>query len=407
MSGELVRFLHASDFHLEQPLYGMTAVPEHLRGMMIDAPYQAATRVFDSAILEHVDFVVLSGDIVHFGEAGPRAIAFLLEQFEKLREKDITVYWAGGKCDEPETWPSAVPIPDNVHFFASGRVEEVIYYRSENSHAAILGSSWSDRQRVHATDLRGDAVERFKIGVLYGHYDAGSLMKQAVQYWALGGDHQRKTLFAAPNTAHFAGTPQGRCPDEPGPHGCTLVSIDTDGKVRTQLLPTDVVRWHQERLSVSDAATRGDLVRMLRERMQILMTENGERSLLVSWVLEGAAKLASSLRHGGMAEDLVSDLRNEYGSKRYPAWTLSMELEPPVSLPGDWYEEDSILGDFLRAIRERENNDSEPLQISTFLAEHQATGALGSALAITDTATRTRVLREAALLGVDLLRGGE
>src|SRR5882757_2535312 len=123
MSGELVRFIHASDFHLEQPLYGMSAVPDHLRDLMIDAPYLAATRVFDSAILEHVDFLVLSGDLADLGAAGPRAIAFLLEQFERLREKDIAIYWAGGKCDEPEMWPSSIPLPENVHLFASGRIE--------------------------------------------------------------------------------------------------------------------------------------------------------------------------------------------------------------------------------------------------------------------------------------------
>jgi DNA repair exonuclease SbcCD nuclease subunit len=165
MSGELIRFLHASDFHLEQPLYGMSAVPDHLRSLMVDAPYQAATRVFDSAILEHVDFVLLSGDIADLGAAGPRAIAFLLEQFERLREKDIAVYWAGGKIDEPESWPNAVPLPDNVHYFAAGRTEELLYYRSEQSHAAILGTSWTERHRSHATDLRGEATERFKIGV--------------------------------------------------------------------------------------------------------------------------------------------------------------------------------------------------------------------------------------------------
>lgn len=407
MSGEVIRFLHASDFHLEQPLYGLASVPDHLRELLIDAPYQAATRVFDTAILEHVDFVLLAGDLADLGAAGPRAIAFLLEQFERLNEKGIAVYWAGGKVDGPETWPSAVPLPDNVHLFASSRVEELIFYRNEQSHAAILGASWTERNRVHATDLRGDTTERFKIGVLYGQYDAGAMMKQPMQYWALGGDHQRKTLFAAPNTAHFAGTPQGRCPDEPGPHGCTLVSIDADGKVRTQLLPTDVVRWHHERLTVSDAATRGDLQRLLKERLQMLATENGERCLLVSWLIEGATKLATALRHGGLAEELVSELRNDFGSKRYPAWTVSLELEPPVSLPGEWYEEDSILGDYLRAIRDREANETEPLQISTFLPEHHALGALGSALAVTDSATRTRVLREAALLGVDLLRGGE
>ncbi len=51
MSGELVRFIHASDFHLEQPLYGLMTLPDSQRDAILEAPYTAAARVFDSAIL--------------------------------------------------------------------------------------------------------------------------------------------------------------------------------------------------------------------------------------------------------------------------------------------------------------------------------------------------------------------
>ena len=54
------RFIHASDFHLERPPRGLTEVPDHLRAPFVDAPYRAAERVFDAAIKERVDFVVLA-----------------------------------------------------------------------------------------------------------------------------------------------------------------------------------------------------------------------------------------------------------------------------------------------------------------------------------------------------------
>lgn len=405
MSNELFRFIHAGDFHLEQPLYGIASVPDSLRELLIDAPYLAAARVFDSVILENADFLLLSGDIADFSTAGPRAFAFLLEQFERLRAKGIRVFWAGGKADTPESWPSAVPLPDNVHFFSAGHVEELTHYRSEQAHAAIFGASWLDRNRAFATEFRGDTHERFKIAVMYGHYDPNVLLKQQIHYWALGGDHQRKTLFATPHTAHYCGTPQGRSPDEPGAHGCTLVSFDSDGKIRTQLLPTDVIRWHHERVSVGDAENRSDLERILKDRLQLLATENGERGLLISWSLEGVNRLGTALRHGGLAEELIEELRKEFGGRRHPAWTLGIEVEPPTSLPGEWYEEDSMLGDYLRAIRDRESNENEPLHLASFLTDYQAGGPLGAALAVTDSVTRSRVLRDAAMLGVDLLKG--
>ena len=405
MSGELIRFIHASDFHLEQPLYSLAAAPDHLRELLLEAPYQAATRVFDNALLEHVDFVVLSGDILDPLHAGPRALAFLLEQFDRLKERGISVYWAGGKLDPPEDWPATVPLPANVHLFGAGKLEERTHVRDEQSQATLMGISWSDRLRVHPSEFRGDPSDKFKIGVVYGHFDPGVLVRQNVQYWALGGEHQRKTLYSAPYAAHYPGSPQGRCAAEPGPHGCTLVSVDPDGKVRMQSLATDSVRWHDERLSVSEATTKADLQRVLRDRMQSLASEVGERAMFVRWRLEGAGRVGAALRRGGLADTLLDELRNEYGRRKQPVWTVGIDIEPPSSLPVEWYEEDSILGDFLRASRDHEQGKAEPLRLTSYLSDEQAAGEWGRALEIADPAARARLLREAAVLGVDLLRG--
>ena len=99
------RFIHASDFHLDRPLRGLSEVPDHLRGALVDAPYRAAERVFDAAIRERVDFVALAGDIVDPLLAGPRGLVFLSEQFEKLGAAGIKVYWATGRTDHFERWP--------------------------------------------------------------------------------------------------------------------------------------------------------------------------------------------------------------------------------------------------------------------------------------------------------------
>ena len=97
MTGQAFRFIHASDFHLEQPLQGLIEVPDHLREQLIDAPYTAALRVFDAAIRDRVDFVLLSGDLVDPDLSGPRGVGFLLEQLERLdREGPRSVAPRGG-----------------------------------------------------------------------------------------------------------------------------------------------------------------------------------------------------------------------------------------------------------------------------------------------------------------------
>ena len=405
MSGELTRFIHASDFHLEQPLYGLASIPDHLRDLALDAPYLAATRVFDSAILEHVDFVVLSGDLLDPLHAGPRGLAFLLEQFQRLRERGIQVFWAGGRIDSPEAWPATVPLPANVHLFGSGRLEDRVVERDGESCAAVVGISWSDRLRVHPSEFRGDASERFKIAVVHGEFDPAALVRQNIQYWALGGEHQRRTLYSTPYAAHYPGSPQGRCGEETGPHGCTLVSVDPDGKTRMQAIPTDVLRWHEERIVVSESMTKNDLERVLRDRMQALAAEVGDRALLIRLRLEASGRLAGGLRHSGMADEFAAELRTEYGHRRHPAWIVAIDVEPPSTLPVEWYEEDSILGDFLRSVRAHEQGKAEPLRLSSYLSDEQAAGPFGRALEIADPAARARLMRHAAVLGIDMLRG--
>ena len=139
MAGEFCRFLQASDLHLEQPLYGLTEVPDHLRELLLDAPLQAAARVFETAILENVNFVILAGDVVNPQTAGPRAMAFLLDQLEQLRDHKIAVYWCGGKDNPPEAWPEAVALPDNVQVFPKGKIKQLAHRRGDQPLASVIG----------------------------------------------------------------------------------------------------------------------------------------------------------------------------------------------------------------------------------------------------------------------------
>ena len=58
------RFLHASDFRLDAVPRGLTEVPDHLRDTLLNAPYSAARKVFDTALSERVSFVILAGNIL-------------------------------------------------------------------------------------------------------------------------------------------------------------------------------------------------------------------------------------------------------------------------------------------------------------------------------------------------------
>ena len=97
------RFLHTSDFRLDAVPRGLAEVPDHLRDCLLNAPFTAARRTFDAAISERVAFVLLCGNILQAEHAGPRGIAFLAEQFERLAAAGIHAYWAASDTDRLES----------------------------------------------------------------------------------------------------------------------------------------------------------------------------------------------------------------------------------------------------------------------------------------------------------------
>ena len=73
-SAATVRLLHASDLHLERVPTGLPTIPDHLLSRLVDSAYAAARRVFETAIAENVDALILAGDVVDVSLAGPRAV---------------------------------------------------------------------------------------------------------------------------------------------------------------------------------------------------------------------------------------------------------------------------------------------------------------------------------------------
>ena len=205
----------------------------------------------------------------------------------------------------------------------------------------LAGTSREKQRPIRANDFTPDAGGLYTVAVAHGPADAAALQARGIHYWALGGRHERGTLCSAgilpasnerdlratsrqdacstiPHLAHYPGTPQGRCPDETGVHGCTLVQVDEQRQARTSLIPTDAVRWLSERVVVRRNDNAEDLETRLRERMHALLENSPRLDLLISWTIAGRGPLTAQLRRGGLAADLLGWLRNEYGFARRP-----------------------------------------------------------------------------------------
>ncbi len=403
MSDRSFRFLHAAGFRLHESLRGVTDVSGSVLELLADAPYSSAAAVFAAAIREDVDFVVLSGDLFDPTRSGPRAIAFLQDQFSQLADREIAVYWSASEMDLAGGLVASVEWPENVKLFASDTAERTVHFRSDQPLAELVGRSWQSSRRLRAAEFQSEPSDCFRLAVLPGRVEIQS-EREAADYWALGGT-AAATPFETPTLAHCPGSTLGRSPLESGSHGCALGLVDPDHSIRIRMVPTDAVRWCHERIPVSLGISHQEARQILKSRIKHLSSEIG-KPMLVVWTITGDSRFDSLFVQADDREQMLSWLRSEYSEAAPPLWSVALELEPADMLPPEWSEEDSILGDYLRVVQSYEADPQKVLSLDQTLTKEMPS-ELAQALSVGDGPSRQSLLRAAALMGADLLRGDD
>jgi len=406
MSQPTLRFIHASDLHLELPLGGIAEVPENLREVFLEAPFLAAEQVFETTLSEGADALLLAGDVVDFDRVGPRAVVFLNEQFQRLADHGVEVYWACGEIDPTDSWPASIELPENVHVFSVGQVESLQHRREGEIVALIQGISRSQGEPLSDDGFHRDVNGLFTVGVSYGTAASPGTEGDRVHYMALGGQHHRQTVDQSPGIAHYSGSPQGRSPQESGPRGCTLVSVDDAGHVKTRFVATDQIRWLSETLEITAGTDHEALERQLVDRTEKLRAKHPDRDLLVSWQITGHGILLYHIRPGGVSDAITDNLQERFGKQSPAVWTVAIECDEPLEVPADWYDQETIRGDLLRQFQQLENNPETPLQLSDFLPEDFRDDPLAE-MATVDEEDRGVLLLAASKLGIDLMDGDD
>lgn len=395
------RFLQAGEFHLEAPMAGLAEIPEHLVDLLVDAPYAAAAKAFETALAEEVEFVLLTGDLLDLRRCGPRGPVFLRDQFARLAAAEIPVFWALSSIESLHWWPEAVPLPGNVHRFAAGRVEERVVSRRGEPLVRLIACGADEPGALRVNEFSADPTGLFTLALVRGALDRSALAPRELHYWALGGPHLWTIEPISATIVHASGATQSRGPHEPGAFGASLVHVD-DGAARPMFVPTDVVRWETPRLEVDDLASIEQLTERLSQTANRLLETAGGLDLLVRWTLEGRGELIEKLRQPGGREALAEGLRDALGRQRPAVWTAAIEIERTGGLPVQWYEEQSFRGDVLRTLRHWEVNSDLPLNLAGYLGEGASVDGF-AANEMLRGERRENLLRRAALTAVDLL----
>jgi DNA repair exonuclease SbcCD nuclease subunit len=305
MSAATAKLLHLAGAHLGSTVWGRSRVQ---RTRLRDALETALMRAVEYAVREDVDAVLVAGDLYDAEHLSLNLEKFLVEQIQRLHEAGLPVVAVAGATDADD---DGLVGPDSFYRIGSDDAE-IIDLRDAAAPAPlrVIGKGHPAGEDFAVSAEEADVPT---VGLLYApELEVGTeeteLPEAKVAYWALGGAHRRGCIASDP-AAWQAGSLMGRWPDEPGPRGGLLVTVQPNEP--PDVAPRDFapLTWKTLRFrNLEDVDTRDGLRRRVLER---LPARRG--SLMLRLVLEGPCPLASTLADPDQRRAWEEPLANRLG----------------------------------------------------------------------------------------------
>lgn len=157
-----------------------------------------------------------------------------------------------------------------------------------------------------------------------------------------------------------------------------------------------------QKVAISEQVQMQELKNELAERALKIIADTTDQIILSSWYLSTDGDFNPRIRKPEWTDEILEWLRDEFGRSDRGLWSLSVDVEAPNNLPIEWYEEDTLLGEFLRATGRYQSDDSLKLNLHDYMPQtvsNKVTVGMTEVL----MANREEVLRQATMVGVEYL----
>ena len=337
-----LRFVHAADLHLDSPFRGIRSeAPEHVADTLHRATFDAYRNIIDLCLREHVDALLVAGDIYDGADRSLRAQLKFVEGLARLDTAGIRSFICHGNHDPLDGWEARLDLPSGCFRFGAEVTGEPVF-PGEPERATVYGVSYPRREvRENLSPLFADAAASrgFGIGLLHanvgGNLDHDSyapcsvadLADTGLDYWALGHVHTRRVLRQERPTVVYPGNPQGRHPNEPGARGVYLVDVDDYGVVGLEFRAVDVVRWETLLLDIGGLETEQALIDAANDLAESALAATYGRSVVARLTLTGRGPLHRWLRREGPVNDVRDQLNDRYANSENWLWCEGVYLD--------------------------------------------------------------------------------
>ena len=252
-----IRILHSADLHLDSPFEGLSHGKAAVRRV---EQRRLLSRMAELAQREHVDLVLLSGDLLDssctYLETGEELI-------RSLQAMAVPVFIAPGNHDfySAHSPYARLKLPQNVHIFTRPEID-CVPVDTLGVPVRVYGAAFTDTHSASLLDGLTAAREAGTLNIMCLHGEVGApdsqydpiseaaIAASGMDYIALGHIHKASGLLRAGDCFYsWPGCPEGRGFDETGEKyvnivelgdgGCTLEQVCI-AKRRYELLTADV-----------------------------------------------------------------------------------------------------------------------------------------------------------------------
>jgi DNA repair exonuclease SbcCD nuclease subunit len=198
-----VRFVHASDLHLDATLSGVDATDDRVIGALVRATFDALDRVVEICVEREADFLVIAGDLYNSADRSLGAELAFQKRMQRLAEAGIRAFVVHGNHDPADGWSAGLDLPDSVVVFSDRVVERCEVVKDGELACAVYGRSFPSRQvqENYARQFRRQTGDPLAVAVLhanvgqregwddYAPCSVQDLRAAGMDYWALGHIH--------------------------------------------------------------------------------------------------------------------------------------------------------------------------------------------------------------------------
>ena len=328
------RFVHTADIHLDSPLRSLALRNRDLAELVGDASRQAFVAIVDLCLAEHVDALVIAGDLYDGDQTSMKTARFLAAQMTRLHQAGIRVFKIRGNHDALSRISKQLVFPDTVTIFG-GRAQSVLQtaggldvvfhglsFASPKAPDSLLPKYSAAREGAVNVGIMHTSLAGSRGHDVYAPCGVADLHGHGFDYWALGHIHVRQVHPGA-STVVMPGIPQGRDINEAGEKSVTLVTITDDRSVEIEERLTSVAQFERASVDLTGTVEWSEVIGRVRAALEEIRASVRSRHAVVRLGLTGASPLSWALIRD---RDLLLAEAEQAAEQLGDTWVEKLEL---------------------------------------------------------------------------------